>query len=122
MMMRMFRRVMGFRCHPMAQGFVDVFVRQPMADPLWQQRAGDHAEDADAQPDELRRHEPGRRRPARRRIRPLRLAAPPTLTRISTRIHDDRPPKMAASAPCVVARFQKAPKKSGTKAPASVIL
>jgi hypothetical protein len=32
------------------------------------------------------------------------------------------PPKIAASAPCVVARFQKMPTTSGTKAPASVTL
>lgn len=51
--MRVFRRVVGFGGGAVVQRGVDVFGRRCMADPLRQQRAGDHAEHADAQSDRL---------------------------------------------------------------------
>ena len=41
------------------QRSVDVLVRRRVTDPLRQQRAGDHAEHADTQADQLRRHQAG---------------------------------------------------------------
>ena len=47
---------MGFGGSAMMQGVMNVFVRRCPTDPLRQQRAGDHAEHADGETDQLRWH------------------------------------------------------------------
>jgi hypothetical protein len=86
------------------QDGVGVLAGQAMADPLRQQRSGNHADDRDAEPDQLRRHRAG----------------------FADQHLDQYPGGEAAEdrrqRALVVARRQKMPAASGTKAPARVTL
>lgn len=98
------RGVVRFTRCLVVQGGMRVRMRRTMADPLRQQRADEHAGHGNTQADQLWRNQAG----------------------LADQQLDQQPGTDAAEnggqRPCVVARFQKAPAKSGTKAPASVTL